>query len=126
MAKGATVRGLTQLERSLSLLERIADPPISNQALMQGGLVIERAAKENITSQKLIDTGKMRASVAAWVQSANLVRIATRTFYAIFHEFGTRFIKMKAFLRPAVDKNEGEIAEAIGVFLWDEVKKIAK
>lgn len=126
MAKGATIRGIPQLERSLKMLERIAIPPISDQALMQGGLIIELGTKENITGLGLIDTGKMRASVAAWVQKANQVRIAVRTFYAIFHEFGTIFLQAKPFLRPAVDKNEGEITEAIGVFLWDEIKKITK
>ncbi len=120
------IEGLPELRQTLTKLAQIAQPPLSDQALMQGGLVVERGTKENITSQKLIDTGKMRASVAAWVQSVGVVIIATRTHYAATHEFGLSGHRPRPFLRPALDNNIKEITAAIGNFLSEEIKKIAK
>lgn len=90
---------------------------------MQGGLVYEGQVKINITNQGLIDTGKMRASVAALVQGANWVIIAVRTTYAVFHEFGTRYLPMKQFLRPPMDTHRKQITKAIATYLADQIKR---
>lgn len=93
---------------------------------MSGALVYEREVKKNITAHHLIDTGKMRAAVAALVIGANKVIVAVRTFYAIFHEFGTRRLKARPFLRPPMDTHKKEIQGAIVAFLAKELKGIIK
>ena len=49
-------------------MKQINQSPLREDALMSGALVYEREVKKNITAHHLIDTGKMRASVAALVR----------------------------------------------------------
>lgn len=93
---------------------------------MQGGLVYERQVKLNITGWHLIDTGKMRASVAALVRGNNFVVVAVRTFYAVFHELGTRFLPARPFLRPPMDTHRSEIAIAVAKYLVEQIRRIAR
>lgn len=47
-------------------------------------------------------TGRLRKSIQ-WQAKGLLGRVFTNIFYAIFLEFGTRFIKPRPFMRPARD-----------------------
>lgn len=117
---------ISQLNRVLHELGKIAKSPIREEALMQGGLVYERQVKINITTWHLIDTGKMRASVAALIRGDNFVVVAVRTFYAIFHEYGTRFLPARPFLRPPMDTHRNEIGAAVARYFLEQIRRIAR
>lgn len=109
--------------QKFAALKRLPDDP---EALMQGGLVLEREIKVNITRQHLIDTGKMRASVAALIINARKIIVAVRTFYAIFHEYGTRYMKARPFARPAVDTHGKQAGAAVAAYFRDKIKRLAR
>ena len=110
--------------RALQSLSKLGKGQHAQNALMQGGLILERQVKQNITSQGLIDTGKMRASVAALPDKANSVIVAVRTYYALFHEYGTRRIKARPFLRPAWDERKKDVVKAIVNYYVQQVKRL--
>jgi len=110
--------------KTFNALGKLGQAPHTERALMQGGLIIERATKQNITTQGLIDTGKMRSSVAALVEEWNKVVVAVRVYYAFFHEFGTRFLPARPFLRPALDENREDVARAVANYFADQLRKL--
>ncbi len=89
MATSDVVAGSHQLNERLQAMAKAAGGEICKKALMRGGLVIERNAKENIRKHHLIDTGNLRASVTAEPESNTVVTIGPRNvLYALIHEYG--------------------------------------
>lgn len=83
------VVGAVELDNNLRAMARLVDGPKVMDALMQGGFVIERAAKENVQEQGLIDTGKLRASIRTQPAAGEkAVLVGTNVVYAAIHEFG--------------------------------------
>lgn len=83
------VVGVRELNDKLRELTRQVSGPQLQKAMMQGGLVIERAAKQNVRKQKLIDTGNLRDAITAEPQGYNVVVIGPgNVIYAAIHEFG--------------------------------------
>ena len=109
-----------------------------NHALMRGGFVVERAAKENIRKRGLILFGFLRTSVRTILFKPGIVLVGTHVIYAAIHEFGgtitaknkpflvfkvdDQWVRVKSvtiparpYLRPALDKNRRKV--------YSEVKK---
>jgi len=106
-------------------------------ALYDGGLVVEAAAKRNIKLRDLIDTGDLRSSMTTEKNmSAGYVVVGTNKIYAAIHEFGgvikprtakllswvqngvrifatSVTIPARPYLRPAIDDNHREIVNAV-------------
>ena len=59
-----------------------------SKTLFSGAQVLERAVKQNIRSQQLIDTGYYRTSVASEVVSNTEAIVGTGVIYGPIHEFG--------------------------------------
>lgn len=94
-----------------------------NEAAMAGGLVVEGAAKQNIIAQDIIDTGATLNSVAVREVGEGEVEIGPATEYAIHHEFGTRYMAARPFMRPALDENQAAIEEAIAGALREAIRR---
>lgn len=104
------------------------------------GQLVEDAAKQNLTDNDSVDSGRLRGSMMYEVTSPNEVEIGTNTEYGIYVEYGTGLFaengdgrqdvpwhyqtadgkwhstvgqKPKPFLRPALDDNEEEIKRMI-------------
>ncbi len=82
------VIGMHELQAALRAQIEKAEGPASRKALMVGGLVVERRAKQNIREQQLIDTGLLRESISASAVTDLVVQIGTSLVYAAIHEFG--------------------------------------
>ena len=71
-------------------------------------------------SKKLspVDTGNLRGSIEHDIDAEQaIVRIGTNVEYAVFQEFGTRYQKGKAFLRPAAENNTEKIKNIVADYL---------
>ena len=64
---------------------------------------IEGNTKANIRKHGLIDTGFMLGSVQARPVSEMVWEVVIGAVYAIYHEYGTRYLPARPFFRPAVD-----------------------
>ena len=91
-------------------------------------------AKRNIkriksTEGKLIDTGRMINSLANEVRKLKNIVVGlagTNLFYAKFHEFGTRNIPARPYLRPAITENRNKIIAILTKELNKAAKKVDK
>lgn len=55
-----------------------------------------------------VDSGRLRSSITTVQEQKDnkwMVKVGTNVFYAVFQNFGTRFIKATFFLTNAWDKN---------------------
>ena len=77
-------------------------------ALEECGLDGERFAKDNLTRNDSVDTGRLRNSVTHQLrESERAVYIGTNVEYGPYVEYGTEKSKPKPFLRPAAhDHND--------------------
>lgn len=83
------VVGTRELSDNLRALAQALDDERCQQALMQGGLLLEREIKRNIRSNHLIETGNLRESVTAEPEGSDAVTVGPRNVvYAAIHEFG--------------------------------------
>lgn len=81
--------GARELTDKLRELARAVSGDQLQQAMMQGGLLLEREMKNNIRSNHLIDTGNLRESVTAEPEGSDAVTVGPRNVvYAAIHEFG--------------------------------------
>lgn len=143
------------LDEAIKGLESMSNPverkKIGTQALLAGGLTIEKHAKLNADKHKLRKTGNLINSistVAHIFESDPVVTVGTRGIvYAAIHEFGgvirakrakflswidektgeRRFAKSvtipaRPYLRPAVDEHKDEIGKEITATLEDLLK----
>jgi len=82
------VVGSLELDKNLKTLIGLLDGPGRIAALMQGGFVVERAAKENVQEQELIDTNNLRSAIGTQRDGAAVVIGPFGVGYAAIHEFG--------------------------------------
>jgi phage gpG-like protein len=140
------VAGTRQLSENIQKLLKLVDGQDLTQCLMAGGAVVERRMKENVTKQNLIDTGNLKASIAAEPEGSNAVGIGPRNvIYAAIHEFGgvIRAVKAKAlrfqtedgawhtvqavtiparpYARPALDEHVPEVEDAIAAAIRKKI-----
>ena len=129
--------GTQELALKLKLIKGITRKAVK-LGLMEGGRVIQNAAKENITKNKTIDTGTMRRSIDVRSLRGELAVLIgspiTDPPYPTFIEFGTaphviknawgRGITVnhpgtqpKPFLRPALDENVNKAEKEIGIVI---------
>lgn len=72
------------------------------RALEMIGLQAEKHAKEALTRQGAVDTGRLRNSVTHQVISENAVAVGTSVEYAPYIEFGTYKMDARPYIKPAV------------------------
>ena len=82
------VSGTVELTQNLQKLADLVSGVELEQALMQGGFVIEAAAKQNVEEQELIDTGNLRGGIQTVAVTHELVEVGPQAEYAAIHEFG--------------------------------------
>lgn len=79
------------------------------RALEMIGLQAEKHAKEALTKQGAVDTGRLRNSVTHQVISENAVAVGTSVEYAPYVEFGTsRGMDPRPYIKPAVENYQNE------------------
>lgn len=81
------------------------------EELKKTALEVESTAKQNITSNGTVDTGRLLGSVKTKIKESNgsiEAEVGTNVEYANYIEYGTRKMGAKPFLNPAFDsKTEG-------------------
>ena len=83
------------------------------KGLEQVGLLGERFAKEQITENKSVITGRLRNSITHVIDGGEpSVSIGTNVEYAAYVEYGTSKSKAKPYLRPAAQGHKQEYANA--------------
>ena len=83
-------------------------------ALEEVGLLAERFAKENLTKNRSVDTGRLRNSITHAIDAGDMsVVIGTNVEYAQYVELGTRKPKRdpKPYLKPAAEEHEQQFAQ---------------
>lgn len=79
------------------------------RALEMIGLQAEKHAKEALTQQGAVDTGRLRNSVTHQVISETAVAVGTNVEYAPYVEFGTsRGMDPRPYIKPAVENYQNE------------------
>ena len=73
------------------------------RALEMIGLQAEKHAKEALTQQGAVDTGRLRNSVTHQVISETAVAVGTNVEYAPYIEFGTYKMGARPYIKPAVE-----------------------
>lgn len=83
------------------------------RALEQIGLMAERHAKEALTNQGAVDTGRLRNSVTHQVISEDSVAVGTNVEYAPYIELGTSKMGARPYIRPAIEDYMNEYKQII-------------
>ena len=78
------------------------------RALEMIGLQAEKHAKEALTKQGAVDTGRLRNSVTHQVISETAVAVGTSVEYAPYIEFGTSKMNARPYIKPAVENYQNE------------------
>lgn len=117
------------------------------EALLEGGNIIRDKARDNITSQGLVDTGELRDSLTvekhttakevvagtslgyrAWIHETGGTIFARKRRYLViktgsgFRKVRSVYIPQRAFLRPAVEETKDAVAQAIQDKLWKTLR----
>jgi HK97 gp10 family phage protein len=138
MSKGVKV---IQLDNKFKQVIAAASGENIMKSLLAGGEVVRNHAKLNIQAQELVDTSNLLNSISVQEGSGGktdaTVEIGTNVEYAAIHEFGgaihqtnawgkgitqTIHIPARPYLRPALDENEGAIADAVGASLKHQIE----
>lgn len=82
------------------------------QALIAIGLAAESHAKQALTDQKAVDTGRLRNSVTH-ANDEDSVYIGTNVEYAAFIELGTTRMRARPYLRPAASQHSDEYRQLV-------------
>lgn len=78
-------------------------------ALEEAGLLAEGFAKDNLTRNHSVDTGRLRASVTHQIsEDEKAVYVGTNVEYAPYVELGTERSKAKPYLKPAASEHGSE------------------
>lgn len=95
-------------EVKAKLLEKI------ERGLIACGLAAEGHAKQALTDQKAVDTGRLRNSITNQVDmSEQAVYIGTNVEYAAYVELGTSRMRARPYLRPAAQNHGSEYQELL-------------
>lgn len=75
--------------------------------LTKAGLVIKSSAK----ALAPVDTSNLRGSISSRPEGIRQVIIGPNVDYAIYQEFGTKYMKAQPYMRPALEDNLGNIRD---------------
>ena len=111
------ISGMTELNKVLSDIAK-QYPKQVLKGCADTGFVIERAAKENETR---VDTGNLRSSIRTNVDEAKQEVTVTAggsestadVDYAVYQEFGTRYITPLLFMTRAAETGFKQLAELV-------------
>lgn len=81
-------------------------------ALAAMGTFGEGAVKVKIRDLNIVDTGNLMNSISHNVMTET-VRIGTNVEYAVYHEFGTKLMAARPFLRPTIEEEKPEFRSII-------------
>jgi phage gpG-like protein len=76
---------------------------IAPRFLEEAGTAVEGQAKLLLREKGAVDTGNLMGSITHRVMR-RLVEIGTNVAYAIWVEYGTRFMRGRSYLREAIDR----------------------
>jgi HK97 gp10 family phage protein len=94
--------------------ERKADVrEMTEKACQRAAKFAVGSVRQEITAPDLIDTGNLLNSIDDEQVDWDHCRVGTNVFYAIFLEYGTRFMGAKAFMRKALDRDSDAIEKLI-------------
>ena len=127
MAVRQRIFGMRTLDRRLNKLAKTLKKGELMHTFMQGGFVFERGMKYRITTMHIIDTGNMRASTKAEPDpSVRHVAVAIGpkgVNYAIYQEFGTRFMAARPFMRQTFDNDQDKALLAMEKSAADKIRR---
>ena len=81
-------------------------------ALIQIGMLAEGYAKQALTDQNAVDTGRLRNSVTNQYDDST-VYVGTNVEYAPYIEFGTYRMEARPYLAPALEEHVDEYEKII-------------
>ncbi len=93
-------------------------PSREEKILAKAAFDVENRAKDNITDNDQVDTGYMRAAVATMQQSRFTWLVVAGAEYSLYQEMGTRFMRARPFLFPALEAIRPKFLEA-----WNKLVK---
>lgn len=93
----------------------------SKMALETIGELVRSESVDLITKKGIVDTGRLKASMDYDVGKGK-VRVGTPITYALFHEMGTRKLKGRPFLKPAVLGKVEAIKKAVSLIFKKVIK----
>jgi HK97 gp10 family phage protein len=84
---------------------------IENMHGIVDDVVMEVALNIQDDAQALcpVNTGTLRASIAAMLSESGVAEVGTDVYYAVFVEFGTVNMAAEPFLTPAFEMHSGEL-----------------
>lgn len=80
---------------------------------------VQSQAKSLIKEKKIIDTGRLLNSIEYKINKDNAI-IGTNVEYAIYNEFGTKFMPPRSFLREGLDLVKPDL-QPIFTESWNKV-----
>lgn len=103
-----TVKGTDLLTKHLS---KIKDLEFARKTVKKHGAKLQKAMKDNATPGKIFvkgySTGETKRSIGLEIIDSGLTAVvAPNTEYAVYPEYGTRFMEAEPFVKPALDSVE--------------------
>ena len=118
-----TVIGDEDFNRKISLLlAKVDSGPALDNALMEGGLLIETACKEHAEFTQGYQTGRTRSSIRTEKVGDKHVIVAAHTYYSPYLEFGTYKMAAQPFMKPGFEASRAQALEHIKAKLAAEMK----
>ena len=96
-----TLEGQAEFDAKIAAIITKASGPGLANALMEGGKLIETAAKGFAP----VDTGLLRSSISTEAQGENTVIVAPHVDYAMYQEFGTKNQSGTPFMKPGFESS---------------------
>lgn len=141
MSELSKIVNLKEFQKKLHDLQTVVRNTAMREAILAGGFELEAEIKQNIESNKLVDTGNLLNSIQVGEVSISRdkaeIPVGTNVVYAAIHEFGGTIVARNAkalvfktrdgvwhrvksvtiparpYMRPALDKGFPRIKEAI-------------
>jgi len=112
------IEGIEELERKMNIADREITIRV-HRVLYDLGVSIRNLAK----ALAPVKTGRLRISIfmniVGWV-----VRIGATVPYAVFQEFGTRYIMAKRFLRTAIEAYQDQVVPRIREAIQEAIESV--
>lgn len=108
------VLGKDRLAKKLEKVSGYLQAPELREAFVRAGLLVERRAKVNATPS--VRTGRLRASITHRVKRERdniYTSVGSRVKYAPYVELGTRRMKAKPYLLPALKESDREVLQLV-------------
>lgn len=108
-----SVKGTDLLTKHLS---KIKDLEFARKTVKKHGAKLQKAMKDNATPKKIFvkgySTGETKRSISLEIKDSGLTAVvAPNTEYAVYPEYGTRFMEAEPFVKPALDSVESGFIE---------------